>query len=97
MKGRYTVPQQHVQTALAKSSLPLEVTSNLLTWAAVHGSLQLALRHPEFPATTRVLMGSFVEQLGAALVAAGFFTGETLQEAAELERRFHAGKITDGK
>jgi len=96
MSGRYSVIPQEMQAAVAKANEKLTVTDRLIAWCAVHGSLQFALRHPDFPASTRQLIGPFIEQLGEALVKEGFFTADTLRESVELEKRFHARKITQG-
>jgi hypothetical protein len=93
VKRRYKVIPEEMQKAVAKANSTLSVETRLLTWCAVHGSLQFALRHPEFPPTTRVLIESFVQQLGVSLVESGFFTAETLQEAVALEQQFHAPRI----
>jgi len=94
MSGRYSVIPEKMGEAVRKANSQMSVTTNLLTWCAVHGSLQMAMRHPDFPATTRAMLAVFVEQLGAALVESGFFTAETLQESIEREKVFHARKIT---
>jgi hypothetical protein len=94
MNGRYSIDPKKVQEAVDKANSPLEVTTTLLTWCAVHGALQMALRHPEFPPTTRAILEPLIEQLGQALVDADFFTGDTLQESIDREKRFHAKKIT---
>lgn len=93
MTNRYTIDPNRVNEALAKSNTTMAVHDTLLTWCAVHGALQMALRHPHFPDSTRQLLGPFIEQLGAGLVDAGFFTGETLQESLTRERTFHAKRI----
>lgn len=93
MTGRYSIDSSSANEALAKAHTNMSVRDTLLTWCAVHGSLQMALRHPEFPATTRLLLEPFIEQLGAGLVKAGFFTAATLQESLDLERTFHAKRI----
>ncbi len=93
MNRRYAVDPGQIQNAVAKANEPLSIEAGLLTWCAVHGSLQMALRHPEFPPTTRQLVQSFVEQLGTTLVECGFFTGDTLREAMELEQRVHAQRL----
>ena len=90
MTHRYSVDPTLTAVALETANKRLSVSDTLLTWCAVHGCVQLALRHPEFPNTTRELLKPFVEQLGTALVAEGFFTAETLKEAVETEERFRA-------
>lgn len=90
MTKRYSIEPQKLGQVLAKAHVPMAVQDTLLTWCAVHGTLQMALRHPEFPDSTRVLLEAFIEQLGKGLVEAGFLTAETLQEAIALERRYHA-------
>lgn len=93
MNRRYTVNSQQLAEALKKADASMRIIHTLLGWCAVHGSLQLALRHPEFPPSTRHLIEPFIEQLGKALVEAGFCTGDTLREALDTEQRFHAPRI----
>lgn len=97
MTRRYRLDPSMTREALELAKKPMSVSDTLLAWCAVHGSLQMALRHPQFPATTRELIEPFVEQLGRALVTEGFFTPETLKEALETEARFHAQRIGKDK
>jgi hypothetical protein len=86
--NRYSIDPQLTGEALAKATEQAPISATLLTWCAVHGSLQLALRHPGVTPSIRGMVEPFVEQLGTMLVERGFFTAETLRESIELEQRY---------
>lgn len=52
---------------------------------AVHGSLCLALRHPQNRGAARPLVVAFTKSLGEWLVHCGALTPEQLVEAQQLE------------
>lgn len=54
------------------------VIADRLTWLAVHGSICLALRHPDYQGPTRQMMLEFVHQLGRGLVEWECLTAEEL-------------------
>lgn len=88
--NRYSVNPNVAAEARAKALEPADMSANLLTWCAVYGALQLALRHPQFPRMTCELVEAFVDRLGPMLVDKGFLTAATLQEATDLESRASA-------
>lgn len=63
----------------------IPLNTNNLTMMAVHGSLCLALRHPQFRGKSRSLVIAFVKSLGEWLVTEGIMTQERLAEAQEQE------------
>lgn len=54
-------------------------------WAAVHGALCLALRHPEFSGEVRKMVSEFTRQLGKGLVKWGVFSADTMKCIEYLE------------
>jgi hypothetical protein len=84
----YRIDPEQSTAALAVALKSVSVDEKLLTWCAVHGTLQLALRHAGFPPYTRQIVQTFVEKLGQIMVAEGFLTAEILQEAIRREREF---------
>ncbi len=64
---------------LSKSEQPATLTTDLITWAAVHGSLRLALRHPLFPKTSRALVDAIATAIEIQLVEGGLFTREEMR------------------
>jgi len=63
----------------------VSVTTNLLTWLAIHGNLCLALRHPANKGPSRPLVVNFTKQLGKKLVEWGVLTHQQLKSAEKLE------------
>lgn len=63
------------------------VTLNLdaLTLLSVHGSLCLALRHPQNKGESRHIVVSFVKQIGQHLVNLGLLTAEQLRQIERIE------------
>jgi hypothetical protein len=57
-----------------------------LAWMAVHGNLQLALRHPRNTGPSREIMVEFVERLGVALVDWGILSEAELELSKRVER-----------
>lgn len=86
--SKYHIDPKAVPQALAKARELAPIEADLITWTAVHGSLQLALRHPDFPFATRYLLEPFIEQLGQRLVVLGMLTPDILNEAEAREREF---------
>jgi hypothetical protein len=70
---------------LSDRNIPLH--ANYLTLMAVHGSLCLALRHPNFRGKSRQIVVEFTKSLGEWLVHAGALTPEQLRSAQRLEAR----------
>jgi len=62
------------------------ITTNQLTWLAVHGNICLALRHPQNIGASRPLVEKFVKELGKKLVEWRVVTQEELEAAEKLER-----------
>lgn len=63
-----------------------QITTNQLTWLAIHGNLCLALRHPQNKGASRQLVINFVNHLGSKLVEWQVITIEELEAAHKLER-----------
>jgi len=57
-----------------------------IAWMAVHGNLQLALRHPRNTGPSREIMLEFVERLGMALVDWGILSEAELALSKQVER-----------
>lgn len=68
---------------LLERDIPLR--ANYLTLMAIHGSLCLALRHPQNQGPSRPLVVEFVKSLGELLVHVEALTPEQLAEAQRLE------------
>ncbi len=86
--NQYTIDPLQIAAAREKSTEQVEFRASLLTWTAVHGNLQLALRHPMNLGASRPYVEQFVNELGALLVARGMLTAEVLAEAQRRERQF---------
>lgn len=56
----------------------IPVTAPAFVWAAVHGNLQLALRHPSNQGQSADILRDLVEELGHMLIDAGVMTPEEL-------------------
>lgn len=84
----YTVDPALSAAALAKARERGSVSAELIVWAAVHGSLQLALRHPLHIGASRTMVETFVKDLGLWLVEQGLLTPDMLAEADRREREF---------
>lgn len=84
----YTVDPHLSKEAFAKAREMHAFRADLLTWTTVHGNLQLALRHPANVGASRAIAENFVKELGAFLVARGFLTAATLEEAERREAPF---------
>jgi len=65
---------------------PHSVEVNGLMWIAIHGNLQLALRHPHNTGPSRTLVLAFVLELGDRLVEWGVLTAEELQLSRLMEQ-----------
>lgn len=63
------------------------VTLNLdaLTLLAIHGSLCLALRHPQNKGESRHIVVSFVKQIGQHMVNLGILSSEQLRQIERIE------------
>lgn len=85
---KYTLDPNMSAAATAKARESGTVTAELIQWVAVHGNLQLALRHPMNVGPSRAIVESFIEDLGAWLVEQGMLTPEILAEAEARERPF---------
>jgi hypothetical protein len=88
MTNRYHVDPALSAAALAKARERGSVSAELIVWAAVHGSLQLALRHPQYVGASRAMVEMFVRDLGLWLVEQGLLTPAMLAEAERREREF---------
>jgi hypothetical protein len=86
----YSVDPLLSAEARAKALERHPFTADLITWCAVHGNLQLALRHPLNQGASRPRVEQFVKDLGLWLVARGLLTPEILAEAQRREREFSA-------
>ena len=84
----YTVDPGLAPEAIAKAREIGDVHAELIVWVAVHGALQLSLRHPQFQGTTRQWVEGFVDQLGRYLVERGMLTEAILGESARREAAF---------
>ena len=71
------------------------VTTNLLTWLAVHGNLCLALRHPANRGASRPHVLKFTKELGKQLVKWGVITQSQLEEAEKTEIEEGSGDFID--
>lgn len=71
--------------ALKQARTYKPMTTNLLTWLAVHGNLCLALRHPRNVGASRPFVVKFVKDLGKKLVEWGAITEEQLKYAERIE------------
>ncbi len=71
---------------MTKAEVPAAIETDLIVWAAVHGSLCLALRHPQLPETSRKIVEAFVTGVEAQLVAGGLFTREEMEHAHNVEQ-----------
>lgn len=91
--SRYSVDPSLSAAALAKARQEGSVMAELIVWTAVHGSLQLALRHPLFVGASRPMVEQFVKQLGEWLVQEGMLTPEILAEGERRERAFHMAPL----
>jgi len=76
-------PRQEAQRQVTTEAT---VTTNLLTWLAIHGNLCLALRHPKNSGPTRQYIIKFVKELGQKLVEWKVITPQELQAAEHLEQ-----------
>lgn len=63
----------------------IPLRSNYITMMAVHGSLCLALRHPQHRGRSRQFVVAFTKSLGEWLVHCGVLTPEQLVQALQLE------------
>lgn len=81
----YSVDPELSAAAIAKANESHEFRATLLTWTAVHGNLQLALRHPMNIGASRTMVETFVKDLGVWLVERGLLTAEVLAEADRRE------------
>ena len=84
----YTVDPEFSAEARAKAREQGTVSAELIVWVAVHGNLQLALRHPMNFGASRPMVQQFIQQLGIWLVEKGMLTPEILAEADRRERDF---------
>jgi hypothetical protein len=66
---------------------PLQVEADAFTWMAVHGNLQLALRHPANQGPSRAVVQNFVNALGALLVQSHIIDQEDIDKGTALEAR----------
>lgn len=69
------------------------VIAERTVWLGVHGALCLALRHPQFPSPTAVMVSEFVEQLGNRLVEWGILNDDELAHIRRTERQVQAGRL----
>jgi hypothetical protein len=90
----YSVDPALAAEALVKARTQGSVSADLLTWVAVHGNLQLALRHPLNAGASRPLIEQFITQLGQWLVEQGMLTPEHLAEAERREAQFQRWRTT---
>lgn len=74
---RYVMNPDLTEEVKRKALELRSMEAKLITWCAVHGSLQLALRHPEYIGASRPYVEEFVERLGEMLVQQGFLTTDT--------------------
>lgn len=86
--AKYTVDPALSAAALAKAREQGSVSAELIVWVAVHGNLQLALRHPMNIGASRMMVETFVKDLGVWLVERGLLTPEVLAEADRREGEF---------
>ncbi len=86
--NQYSVDPLQIAAAGKKALEMAEFRASLLTWTAVHGNLQLALRHPMNLGASRPYVERFVNELGHFLVARGMLTADVLAEAERREREF---------
>jgi hypothetical protein len=63
----------------------VSVTTNLLTWLAIHGNLCLALRHPQNRGPSRQYVTNFTKNLGKKLVEWEVITEQQLEATEKLE------------
>lgn len=97
LNRRYSVAPELAGIAAAKARELCPVQTTLLTWCAVHGALQLAMRHPGMGFTTRAMLEPFVDQLSTVLVQQGFLTPETIREAYDREAAFERRQLEGHK
>jgi hypothetical protein len=85
---KYIVDPTLAEAAKEKAREDLEVHADLLTWTAVHGSLQLALRHPQHTGPSRRIVEAFIQQLGQELIRRQFLTQQIIEEGERREEIF---------
>jgi hypothetical protein len=73
---------------------PHSIEVNGLMWMAIHGTLCLGLRHPAYTGPSRLLVKSFVEELGRKLTDWGVLTDDELAlvEKTEQQESPHGGE-----
>lgn len=86
--SRYSVDPALSALAIAKACESHEFRATLITWVAVHGNLQLALRHPSNIGASRPMVEEFVRELGRFLVTHGLLSDAVLEEAERREAPF---------
>jgi hypothetical protein len=86
--NRYTVDPELLASARAAARKEGSVSAQLIVWCAVHGNLQLALRHSENQGPSRSLAEAFLRDLGEWLVREGMLTPEILAENERREQPF---------
>lgn len=71
---------------MSKAQVPAILETELIVWAAIHGCLCLALRHPEYVGASRAMVENALTGIEALLVSGGLFTREEMAAAHKVEQ-----------
>ena len=82
-QAKRLVKDQGIDFLIEEVTIPLTISR--IGLMALHGSLCLALRHPQFTGPSREIVINATKQIGKYLVDTGILTAQQLSEAEKLE------------